>query len=75
MQASYTIRLEATEQRNQSAGQIAARHNIFPQMVPYSMSSNTTFVRKAVENRVSVVAVVIGLFGVLNSGWVDRCTQ
>ena len=35
MQASYMIGSETTMQRNQPAAQIATRHNIFPQMVPY----------------------------------------
>ena len=35
MQASYTIGLGATMQENQPAPQIAARHNISPQMAPY----------------------------------------
>ena len=34
-QASYTIGLGTIMQENQPAAQIAARHNIFPQMKPY----------------------------------------
>jgi hypothetical protein len=34
-QASYTIGSVATVQRNQPAAQVAARHNIFPQMASY----------------------------------------
>ena len=34
-QASYTIDSGSIMQENQLAAQIAARHNIFPQMAPY----------------------------------------
>ena len=34
-QASYTIGSGTNMQENQSAAQIAAKHNIFPQMEPY----------------------------------------
>ena len=36
-QASYTIGSGTTMQENQPAAQIAARHNIFPQMAPYML--------------------------------------
>ena len=35
MQASYMIGLGTAMKENQLAAQIAARHNIFPQMAPY----------------------------------------
>ena len=34
-QASYTIGSGTTMQENQQAAQIAAKHNIIPQMAPY----------------------------------------
>ena len=36
-QASYTIGSGTTMQENQPAAQIAAKHNIFPQMAPYML--------------------------------------